>query len=72
MPGENVKVVIATVPSNYVRPSLIGKSAEEYQEVLKLIQDGKYEEAYSLGKKILSNTSPVIKRQKLKILLYER
>ncbi len=55
---RNVKVVIATVPSNYVRPSLIGKSAEEYQEVLKLIQDGKYEEAYSLGKKILSNTSP--------------
>ncbi len=56
--GKNIKIIIATVPSNYIKPNLIGKSAEEYEKVLQLIKDGKYNEAYELGRKILRETSP--------------
>ncbi len=55
---KGADVIIATVPSNLVRPSLTGESAEEYQKVLKLMDEGKYEEAYNLGREILKNTSP--------------
>ncbi len=55
---KGIKVVIATVPSNYIKPNLIGKSAEEYEQVLKLIKEEKYEEAYELGRKIIRETSP--------------
>lgn len=51
-------VIIATVPSNLVKPCLFGESAEEYQKVLNLISEGKYEDAYELGRNILRNTSP--------------
>jgi len=55
---KNIKVVIATVPSNYIKPNLIGKSAEEYEQVLQLIREEKYKEAYELGRKIIRETSP--------------
>ncbi|MCX8064902.1 MAG: SGNH/GDSL hydrolase family protein [Candidatus Hydrogenedentes bacterium] len=55
---KNADVIIATVPSNLVKPCLFGESAEEYQKVLNLMSAGKYEEAYELGRKILKNTSP--------------
>ncbi len=55
---KQVKVIIATVPSNYMKPSLIGKSAEEYEKVLQLYQEGKYKDAYELGRKIIRETSP--------------
>ncbi len=55
---KGADVIIATVPSNLVKPSLTGESAEKYQKVLNLINNGKYEEAYKLGKEILKNTSP--------------
>jgi len=55
---KNIKVVIATVPSNYIKPNLIGKSANDYEQVLQLIKEEKYKEAYELGRKIIRETSP--------------
>ncbi|MGC8738449.1 MAG: SGNH/GDSL hydrolase family protein [Candidatus Hydrogenedens sp.] len=55
---KNIKVVIATVPSNYIKPNLIGKTAEEYEQVLQLIKEEKYKKAYELGRKIIRETSP--------------
>ncbi len=55
---KNIKIVIATVPSNYIKPNLIGKSAEEYEQVFQLIREEKYKEAYELGRKIIRETSP--------------
>ncbi|HOQ31259.1 MAG TPA: SGNH/GDSL hydrolase family protein [Candidatus Hydrogenedens sp.] len=55
---KNIKVIIATVPSNYIKPNLIGKSAEEYEQVLQLIREEKYKEVYELGRKIIRETSP--------------
>jgi len=55
---NNIKIVIATVPSNYIKPNLIGKSAEEYEQVFQLIREEKYKEAYELGRKIIRETSP--------------
>lgn len=56
--GAGADIIIATVPSNMVKPSLTGKSAEEYHKVLDLINEGRYEDAYKLGREILKNTSP--------------
>lgn len=55
---KGIKVIIATVPSNYIKPNLMGKSAEEYERVLQLIKEDKYKEAYELGRKIIRETSP--------------
>lgn len=55
---KGAKVIIATVPSNYIKPNLMGKSAEEYEQVLQLIKEEKYKEAYELGRKIIRETSP--------------
>ncbi len=55
---KGIKVIIATVPSNYIKPNLMGKSAEEYEQVLQLVKEEKYKEAYELGRKIIRETSP--------------
>ncbi|NLN91815.1 MAG: SGNH/GDSL hydrolase family protein [Candidatus Hydrogenedens sp.] len=53
-----IPVVIGTVPSNLIRPNLPGSDGVRYEEVLRLYEDGAYEEALELGTLILAEASP--------------
>ncbi len=56
---RNVPVVIGTVPSNLVKPSLPGREGERYeQEVRPLFERGDFAAAAALGREILRNASP--------------
>lgn len=52
--SAGVPVVIGTVPSNLVRPALWGRPALAYQPVRALLQEGRFDEADALGRRVLA------------------
>ena len=56
---KDVPVILGTVPSNLVKPSLPGPEGERYErEVLPLFCTGQWEKGAALGREILKNASP--------------
>jgi lysophospholipase L1-like esterase len=54
--NRGIPVLIGTIPSNYVRPALPPEASRAYQPVRDLIARGQFDEAYTLGRKVLSST----------------
>jgi hypothetical protein len=55
---RGIPIILGSVPSNLVKPSLPGEAGQRYQEVLDLFAREEFEKGLALGRNILRNTSP--------------
>lgn len=51
---NSVPIIIGTVPSNLMRPSLQGERGLAYEQVLQLFREGRYQEGRALAQEILA------------------
>lgn len=52
-----VPLILGTVPSNLIRPSLQGQAGHDYERVLELFKNGHYQEGRSLAQSILAEAT---------------
>ena len=56
--NKGVPVIIGAVPSNLWKPNLPGEAGVQYEEVLRLFEEERYEEGMELGRDLLRKATP--------------
>ncbi len=56
--GKGARVLMATMPSNLVRPRLSTSGMHDYAPVWALVAQGKFDEAHTLGRRLLAESAP--------------